>query len=248
VTETENAAAFDPGADNVFARIAGRYDRLCDIFSLYAHRYWKATMARRISAHPGVEVLDIACGTADIPLRIAKRTSTPPKRIVGGDICPEMLAIGRSKIRAFESRISLNVLDAHRLEAVHDESVDIYSIAFGLKICDRSRVLAEAHRVLRPGGALFCLEASRIPVDFIHRLYLRYMDLVLPVIARLATRGDRSAYDYLLRGVHDFPGAAALCEEFEERGFEAVSYSLLTFGIVALHVARKPLSPDRPSK
>lgn len=153
-----------------------------------------------------------------------------------------MLEIARRKIAASGSPITLRVLDAHDLAEVPDASVDIYSISFGLKICDRSRVIAEAFRVLRPGGSLFCLEASRIPIAFIHSAYLRYMDWILPIIARVATDGDRSAYDYLLRGVHDFPDARELCLELEASGFTEVSYSLLTFGIVALHIARKPIS------
>ena len=157
VTST-NAAEFDAGLDDVFTRIAGRYDRLCDVFSLLAP----------------------------------------------------------------------------------DSSVDAYAISFGMKICDRVLVLQEAFRVLKPGGRMYCLEASRIPVSFIHAAYLRYMDWCLPLIARISTGGDRGAYDYLLRGIHDFPCAPLFSREIESLGFQNVSYRYMTFGIVALHVASKP--------
>jgi demethylmenaquinone methyltransferase/2-methoxy-6-polyprenyl-1,4-benzoquinol methylase len=92
-----NAAAFDAGLDDVFTRIAGRYDRLCDVFSLLAHRYWKATMARQIAGDRGLTVLDVASGTGDIALRVARRKGGSDKAIVAGDICPAMLAIAKRK-------------------------------------------------------------------------------------------------------------------------------------------------------
>lgn len=116
----------------------------------------------------------------------------------------------------------------------------LYSIAFGLKICDRRHVLAEAFRVLRPGGVFLSLEAARIPVDWLHSLYLGYMDWCLPLIARIATGGDRSSYDYVLRGIHEFPAPSEFAREIASHGFTAVSYQRLTLGIVALHRAVRP--------
>jgi demethylmenaquinone methyltransferase/2-methoxy-6-polyprenyl-1,4-benzoquinol methylase len=83
-----NAGEFDSGSDDVFTRIAGRYDRLCDVFSLLAHRYWKSTMARQIAGDRGLSVLDVASGTGDIALRVAQRRDAADKAIVAGDICP----------------------------------------------------------------------------------------------------------------------------------------------------------------
>jgi demethylmenaquinone methyltransferase/2-methoxy-6-polyprenyl-1,4-benzoquinol methylase len=138
-------------------------------------------------------------------------------------------------------KIDFRHLNAHQLE-VANSSVDAYAISFGLKICDRTQALREAFRVLKPGGRIYCLEASRIPVSFVHAAYLRYMDWCLPFIARIATRGDRGAYDYLLKGIHDFPGAPLLACEIESFGFQNTTYRYMTFGIVALHVATKPMS------
>ncbi len=232
-----NAAAFDPAADDVFARIAGRYDRLCDIFSLMAHRLWKSRMAARMAGETGRLALDVASGTGDIPFRLLRR-SGGPSRILVSDICPQMLAQARKKLDGAE-RFELCQLDAHSLD-VEDASIDIYSISFGMKICDRARVLDEAYRVLKPGGVFYCLEAARIPFEPLHQLYLIYMNWCLPLIARLATSGDRSAYDYLLRGVHEFPRQAVFAEELRSKGFENVSFESLTFGIVAIHRGVKP--------
>ena len=109
-----------------------------------------------------------------------------------------------------------------------------------MKICDRKQVLAEAWRVLRPGGTFICLEASEIPVRFIHRAYLAYMGLAMPIVGWAATGGDASAYQYLLKGVCGFPGAPELAEEIATQGFADVTYERLSFGIVAIHIARKP--------
>jgi len=237
-----NAASFDPGSDNVFARIAGRYDRLCDFFSLYIHRLWKSRMAAEIARHPGQVVLDVASGTGDIPLRVLRRLSGgngAGRTIWVTDICPEMLAIARPKLEGFPG-VKIAGADAHALGDFAANSVDLYSMSFGMKICDRKRAIAEAFRVLKPGGTFFCLEAARIPAAPLHALYLAYMRWCMPIVGRIATGGDASAYGYLLKGVHDFPAQREFCREIEDFGFRDVAYRNLSFGIVALHTATKP--------
>jgi ubiquinone/menaquinone biosynthesis methyltransferase len=236
-----NAARFEPGHDDVFARIAGRYDRLCDLFSLGAHRLWKAHMVRRIAALHGRDILDLASGTGDIPLRLSRHLGAGDERVIRvTDLCPQMLQIAAAKLEGAPGVEAISVANAERLDGIADGSADIVSIAFGMKICDRRRVAAEALRVLRPGGTFLCLEAARIPLAPIHAAYLAYMRLCMPLIGRLATGGDRSAYDYLLRGVHEFLDQTAFARELSDGGFAEVSYRNLTFGIVALHEGRKP--------
>ncbi len=123
---------------------------------------------------------------------------------------------------------------------IGSESIELFSMSLGLKICERNRALKEAFRVLRPSGKLVVLEASNIPVKFIHSFYLKYMALVMPLIGWLATNGDASAYKYLLQGVQSFPTAEELVGELEEIGFKNIGFERLTFGIVAIHVATKP--------
>lgn len=247
LTETEvgagNAAAFVPERDDVFARIAGRYDRLCDIFSLLIHRRWKAYMASRIARFDGGRILDVASGTGDIPVRVvrqAKRRHREIDQLIVTDICPQMLDMARRKLEGKHPALSFSLQDAHSLSHIDSGSVDLFSISFAMKICDRERVLREAMRVLRPGGSFFCLEAARIPLPPVHRVYLAYMRWCLPLIGRLAANGDSSAYEYFLKGIHDFPDQAVFAAELESAGFTDVSYRNLTFGIVALHEGRKP--------
>lgn len=241
----DNAASFDAKADNVFARISQRYDQLCDVFSLGIHRLWKRRIASKIVQSPGAVVFDAASGTGDIPLRIRRLLSRWPheeKIIVASDICPEMLAIARRRIAGGEPSLTIEEHDAHDLRAVASNSIDIYSISFGMKICRREQVLAEAFRVLKPGGVFFCLEAARITVAPLHALYLAYMDWCLPIIAWVATGGDRSAYNYLLKGVHEFPDQQTFAGELRQAGFESVGFENLTLGIVAIHEGVKPRS------
>jgi demethylmenaquinone methyltransferase / 2-methoxy-6-polyprenyl-1,4-benzoquinol methylase len=239
----DNSARFRPDHDDVFGRIAGRYDRLCDIFSLGVHRLWKRRLVERLAAEDGRHLLDLASGTGDIPCRLWRKLGRGAVhwRIRVSDISPPMLAIATRKLEDLRAVVEVEIQDAGRI-AAPDGSIDIVSIAFGLKITDRSRVMAEAFRVLRPGGVLFGLEASKIVVPGLHRLYLAYMDLCMPLIGRLATGGDASAYGYLLRGIHDFPGQKALAAEMEDHGFRNVTFESLSLGIVALHRAVKPMT------
>lgn len=240
VTEA-NAADFDPRADDVFDRIAARYDVLSDLFSLGIHRLWKRRMAALIAAEPWQTMLDAATGTGDVVLAVARRLPTlGDRRIIASDLSERMLAKARRRSGPARPELEFQLLDAHAMPSIPDASVDLYSMSLGLKICDRKRALAEAWRVLRPGGRLITLEASEIVLPWLHRVYLGYMRLCMPTIGWLATGGDASAYRYLLKGVSEFPGAERLAHELGEMGFEDVLFERMTLGIVAIHTARKP--------
>lgn len=234
-----NAAEFDAGRDDVFTRIAGRYDILCDLFSLGIHRLWKRRMARRIAALEWQSMVDVAAGTGDIALRVARMTQLGPKRqCLVTDICPAMLSIAMRKGQG--SGLAFAVMDAHDLEALPSESVDLYASSLGMKICDRARAVEQAYRVLKPRGTFMCLEAARLRPEALHQLYLAYMRLCMPAVGYIATGGDASAYAYLLRGVSSFPEPDAFARELEEAGFADVTFERLSLGIVAIHAAVKP--------
>ena len=236
-----NAASFDAVHDDVFSRIAARYDFLCDLFSLGIHRRWKSRVARRILAAPWQCMLDVAAGTGHIALRVIQGLDAAEGRtLIVSDICPAMLDIARRRAGRLANALEFQTLDAHCLSTIETASIDLYSMSLGMKICDRKLALAEAWRVLRPGGTFICLEASEIPIRFLHSAYLTYMRLCMPVVGWAATGGDTSAYDYLLKGVREFPGADGFADEIAAQGFIEVAYERLSPGIVAIHFARKP--------
>jgi demethylmenaquinone methyltransferase/2-methoxy-6-polyprenyl-1,4-benzoquinol methylase len=236
-----NAARFSTTSDDVFGRIASRYDLLCDLFSVGLHRYWKRRVAKLIARESWTDLLDAASGTGDIVLRVLNREETlGSRRIIASDISPQMLAIAARRLSRLSQSVELRRLDAHSMAGIADNSVDLFSISLGLKICDRLVVLREAMRVLRPGGRLVVLEASNIRLRWLQGAYLRYMSVCMPVIGWIATGGDASAYRYLLQGISAFPTAECLADEICDLGFDEVSFERLSLGIVAVHVARKP--------
>lgn len=237
---TANAARFASQADDVFGRIAGRYDVLCDVFSLGIHRLWKRRVADVIANEPWSVLLDGASGTGDIVMRVVAHEQVAGRTLIAADISGAMLAIAERRLGSMAGQVELRRLDAEAMPEIADASVDAYSMSLVMKICDRRRALAEAFRVLEPGGRLVILEASNIRWRPLHRAYLAYMRVCMPVLGWLATGGDASAYRYLLHGIRDFPSADAFADEIAASGFEGVTVERLSLGIVAIHVARKP--------
>ena len=236
----ENAAEFAWQHDDVFGRIASRYDLLCDVFSFGIHRLWKRAVARRIASEEWNVLLDGATGTGDIVLRLLAHQQTDGRTVIASDISTKMLAIAQRRLKAHGDKVRFALIDVEAMTSIADGSVDAYSMSLGLKICNRRRALDEAFRILRPGGRLIILEASNIHWKMLNRAYLAYMSVCMPALGWLATGGDASAYKYLLHGIREFPTAEALAAEFREHGFVDVAFERKSLGIVAIHIARKP--------
>jgi demethylmenaquinone methyltransferase / 2-methoxy-6-polyprenyl-1,4-benzoquinol methylase len=240
IISSDNAANFKPTGDDVFGRIASRYDLLCDVFSLGIHRIWKNKVAKIIAQEEWATLLDGATGTGDIILRVLSHQLPAHRSIIASDISTPMLAIAQRRLGAHAGRVQIQNLDAEDMPSIASASVDAYSISLCLKICNRQLALQEALRVLRPGGRIIVLEASNIPWSWLHSAYLAYMSVCMPLIGYLATGGDASAYKYLLAGVKDFPSAETLATEMAAMGFVDVRFERLSLGIMAIHTARKP--------
>src|SRR5690606_35098084 len=217
----------------------------------------KTTMVDWLAPRPGQHFLDVAGGTGDIAFRILDRIGGPEAaaaqggRITVCDLTPAMLRVGRDRaidrgllagIGGAESgadggwRIGWVAGDAENLP-LPDRSCDAYTIAFGLRNVTRiDRALAEARRVLRPGGRFLCLEFSRVAVPVLSDLYDLYSFRVLPLLGQVVA-GDRESYQYLVESIRRFPPQAELAERIAAAGLGQVKFRNLSGGIAALHSA-----------
>ena len=223
----------------VFDSVAERYDLMNDLMSGGIHRWWKAEMVRRLGPRAGQRLIDVAGGTGDIARRALPRLD--PAQGGSAVVCDanrQMLEVGRA--RALDDGILAGIEwlcgDAEALPFA-DRSFDLYTIAFGLRNVTRiERALAEARRVLRPGGRFLCLEFTPAVTPLLQPFYDLYSFHVLPALGQLVT-GDRDAYTYLIESIRRFPAQAALSEMIAAAGLDRVRFRNLTGGIAALHSA-----------
>jgi demethylmenaquinone methyltransferase/2-methoxy-6-polyprenyl-1,4-benzoquinol methylase len=194
-----------------------------------------------LAPRPGLRLLDVAGGTGDIAFRVLDRLARkagPVPEITVCDINPAMLAVGRDRA-IDQNRLDPVVwlcADAETLPLA-DRSVDAYTIAFGIRNVTRiERALAEARRVLRPGGRFLCLEFSRLQLDGLRPLYDRYSFTVVPWLGERVA-DDRAAYQYLVESIRRFPDQATFAGMIEQAGLERVRCRNLSGGIAALHSA-----------
>ena len=224
----------------VFSSVARRYDLMNDLMSGGVHRLWKAALLDWLAPRPGMRVLDVAGGTGDIALRIQDRVARRggPASIVVADINPEMLSVGRDRALDDGRLQGLEWLcaDAEALP-LPPASFDAYTIAFGIRNVTRiERALAEARRVLRPGGRFLCLEFSKLLMPPLQPLYDAYSFTVLPWLGGQVAN-DRAAYRYLVESIRRFPDQPAFASMIGAAGLERVQVRNLSGGIAALHSA-----------
>jgi demethylmenaquinone methyltransferase/2-methoxy-6-polyprenyl-1,4-benzoquinol methylase len=224
--------------NEVFAKVAQRYDQMNDLMSGGLHRLWKddfvAMLNPPASARP-FRVLDVAGGTGDIAFRIARRGGKGTDVTVA-DISPEMVAEGarRAKTDPAGSKCRFTVGNAEAL-AFDSGSFDAYTIAFGIRnVPDIPKALREAYRVLKPGGRFLCLEFSHVDVPGLDRIYDAYSFTAIPAIGKVVT-GDGQPYRYLVESIRTFPTAPAYADMIADAGFSRVTYRMVTGGIVAIH-------------
>ena len=224
--------------DEVFHKVAPRYDLMNDLMSAGLHRVWKNALATAVNpprnARP-FAVLDVAGGTGDVAFRIAAAGGAGTNVTVC-DINADMLDVGRQ--RAARQRVHPGVTFAAgnaELLPFADRRFDAVTIAFGIRNVPRIDVaLAEFFRVLRPGGRFLCLEFSHVDVRGLDALYDFYSFNVIPALGR-AVAGDGEPYRYLVESIRRFPKPQAFADMIAAAGFRRVSYRALTGGVVALH-------------
>ena len=224
----------------VFDSVARRYDLMNDLMSGGVHRLWKSALIDRLNPQAGMKIVDVAGGTGDIARRILARCNGEASVTIC-DINASMLIAGRDRSidqGKLASGDSPNLVcgNAEQLPFA-DAALDAYTIAFGLRnVTHIDEALAEARRVLKPGGHFLCLEFSRVVLPMLAPLYDRYSFTVLPRLGALVA-GDRDAYTYLAESIRKFPPQDELAEMLRGVGFDQVGYRNLSGGIAAIHSA-----------
>lgn len=222
-----------PGSGEMFDAIAPRYDLLNRLISLGLDQGWRRRTVDALALRDGATALDLATGTGDLAIMIAKRA--PGAKVIGSDPSRGMLDVATVKGRAIGDRISFTVGDAQAID-LPDASVDAVSMAFGIRnVPDRPRALREMARVTKPGGRIAILELSeprRGPLAAIARFHIH------TVVPRLggALSGKRE-YAYLQRSIAAFPPPEVFAETMREAGLDVIEVAPMTFGAVCLFVA-----------
>ncbi len=222
----------------MFDRISPKYDALNHLLSLNIDQVWRLKTAMKVANHHPKAILDLATGTADLAIALAKRN--PQAKIIGMDISEKMLELGKAKTekRGLGSQIELRLGDAAALP-FEDNSFDAVTVAFGVRnFEDLDKGLSEISRVLKPNGKAVILEFSLPEKSPIKQLYRLYFNRLLPFIGKAVSK-DKSAYSYLPQSVEKFPKPNAFLAMLSSFGLENGQAQPLTFGIATLYSAQK---------
>ncbi len=223
----------------MFSSIAPRYDLLNRLLSFGRDRYWRRFAVSQLPVLEAGMFLDVATGTGDIAIEIAKQ-HTPDTKVIGIDFSDQMLELGRKKIikMGYQEQIDLRFGDVTSLP-FEDKTFDATIIAFGIRnVVDYRRGIYEMTRVVKDGGKVVILEFTNSQNRFLKWPYYIYFTKVLPIIGEIIS-GRKGAYKYLPNSVLDFPDSEELKKTMEEIGLQEVKYYNLTFGITTVHVGTK---------
>jgi len=220
----------------MFGRIAPRYDLLNHLLSGGLDILWRRKAARLLAPRPGERLLDLCSGTGDLALAIAGQAGGAV-RLTAADFTFEMLALGRRK---FEGKARIPEAGADGLCLPFGSGTfDGVTAAFGVRnFEDHRKGFREIFRVLRPGGRLVVLEFTPEPTGFLSPLVRLHLRHVLPRLGKLLS-GDAAAYRYLPNTIERWPDPVELAGRLREAGFREVAIAPLSFGVAAIHVARK---------
>ena len=223
--------------NDVFHKVAKRYDIMNDIMSAGLHRAWKDAMIAALNPRKDTayNVLDVAGGTGDIAFRIVEASGGNARATVL-DINGSMLAVGRERAakKGHERAVDFVEANAEALPFA-DETFDAYTIAFGIRnVPDIDAALSEAFRVLKPGGRFLCLEFSEVDTPLLDRLYEAWSFNAIPRIGQIVA-GDSEPYAYLVESIRKFPNQANFAAMISKAGFERVTWRNYSGGIAALH-------------
>lgn len=229
----------EPQVRAMFDRIARVYDRMNSVMTAGMHHRWRERAADVAELAPGARALDVACGTGDLALELARRVG-PGGEIVACDFSEQMLELARAKVDARGAPPAppapIRVEWANALELPYrDDEFAAATVGFGARnFSDLERGLSEMARVVRPGGKVVVLEITTPTRPPLSTFYRVWFDRVVPTLGRVA--GDADAYTYLPSSVRRFPAPQELAATMERCGLRSIRYVLTAGGIIAIHV------------
>lgn len=210
---------------SMFDRISGVYDLMNQVMTAGLHHQWRRRAADLARVGPGDRVLDVATGTGDLAVELARRGC----EVTGSDFSEEMLSLARRKSSAVRWEWA-NAMDL----PYEDDRFHAATVGFGARnFSDLGRGIAEMARVVRPGGRVVILEITtptRPPLSTFFRLWF---DRAVPALGRLA--GDADAYEYLPSSVRRFPPPEGLAAAMDRAGLRDIRWILTAGGIIAIH-------------
>jgi demethylmenaquinone methyltransferase/2-methoxy-6-polyprenyl-1,4-benzoquinol methylase len=219
----------------MFDRIAGLYDRMNTVMTAGLHHQWRRRAADMAALSPGDRALDVATGTGDLALELARRVS-PGGEVVATDFSERMLELARAKASARAGEgADVVIRSANALDLPFDDGeFDAATVGFGARnFSDLEQGLREMARVVRPGGRVVVLEITTPQKPPLSLFFELWFDRIVPALGRLA--GDAQAYSYLPNSVRRFPGPRELAEAMSRCGLERIRYMLTAGGIIAVH-------------
>ena len=223
--------------NDVFHKVAKRYDIMNDMMSAGMHRIWKDAMINALNPRkdPSYKVLDVAGGTGDIAFRIVEASGRKAHATVL-DINGSMLGVGAERAAKRKLSDNLTFVEANAEDLPFEAGTfDAYTIAFGIRNVPHIDVaLKEAYRVLRRGGRLLVLEFSEVEMPLLERFYDQWSFKAIPQIGRMVT-GDAEPYQYLVESIRKFPNQENFATMIRAAGFSRVTYTNYSGGIAALH-------------
>ncbi len=221
----------------MFDTISGDYDGLNRVISFGIDLKWRKRMVKLLAAKKPKTLLDIATGTGDLAIAMM---GTGAEKIIGLDISPGMLEVGKTKIKEknLQDTIEMMVGDSENLP-FEDQSFDAVTVGFGVRNFENlEKGLQEIHRVLKPSGTLMILETSVPTKTPFKQGYTFYCKFILPAIGKLFSK-DRSAYAYLSESASVFPHGKAFNNILAKIGFIGIENKPQTFGAASIYVATK---------
>jgi demethylmenaquinone methyltransferase/2-methoxy-6-polyprenyl-1,4-benzoquinol methylase len=224
--------------NDLFARIARRYDLINDLQSFGLHRSWKRRVADLARVTPGARALDLCCGTGDIAFALAQRGAD----VTGLDFSPQMLEVAAARRQANSKSTIKNLKfmqgDAQQLPFA-DNSFDIVTVGYGLRnLASWERGLEEMRRVARPGARLIVLDFGKPPNAVWRAVYFAHLKMSVPLIGLLFC-GNASAYAYILESLQHYPAQLAVAEKMRELKLANVRVINLLGGAMAINYGEK---------